>query len=132
MLVPTCIISTNRDMGLQYVVDGGGLLHKLSWPKHPSYADICQMYILNVRSSYDHALVVFDGYHGSSTKDEAHRRRTGNEVGASVAVSREMHLTMSKEAFLANSSNKQDFINLLAEDMVKADITVEHAIGDAD
>lgn len=110
----------------------GGLLHKFAWPKHSSYAEICTMYIKHVSSSYGHALVVFDGYHGPSTKDETHRRRTGNDIGVSVAVSAEMRLTMSKKAFLANTSNKQALINLLAEEMVKADITVEHAEGDAD
>jgi len=131
-LVPTCIVSTTPDMGLQFIVDGGGLLHKFSWPKHSTYDEICTMYIRHVRSSYGHALVVFDGYHGSSTKDETHRRRTGNDIGASVSVSAVMRLTMSKKAFLANTSNKQALINLLAEYMVKTDIDVEHAQGDAD
>ena len=131
-LVPACIVSSTLDMGLQFIVDGGGLLHKFSWPKHSSYADICAMYTRHVISSYGHALVVFDGYHGSSTKDEAHRRRIGNAIGATVSVSAEMRLTMSKKAFLANASNKQALINLLAEDLVKEEITVEHAEGDAD
>lgn len=39
---------------------------------------------------------------------------------------------MSKEAFLANTSNKQGLIILLADNLVKAGITVEHAEGDAD
>ncbi|KAK3713858.1 hypothetical protein QZH41_001887 [Actinostola sp. cb2023] len=90
------------------------------------------MYIRHVRSSYGHALVVLDGYHGPSTKDEAHRHRTGNECGASVSVSAEMRLTMSKKAFLGNTSNKQALINLLASDMVKEGIDVEHAVVDAD
>lgn len=85
-LVPTCITSGMPDMGLQFIVDGGGLLHKFAWPKHSSYAEICGMYTRHLHSSYGHALVVFDGYHGPSTKDEAHHRRTGNSVGASVSV----------------------------------------------
>lgn len=131
-LVPECVVSTTLDTGLQFVIDGGALLHKFLWPKHSNYAEICTMYVRHVRSSYGCALVVFDGYHGSTTKDEAHRRRTGSHIGASVSVSAEMHLTMSKKAFLANTANKQALINLLAEDMVKAGITVEHAEGDAD
>jgi len=75
---------------------------------------------------------VFDGYHGPSTSDEAHRHRTGNDVGASVSVSAEMRLTMSKKAFLGNTSNKQALINLLASEIVKEGIDVEHAVGDAD
>ena len=55
-------------------------------------------------------MVVFDGYRGSNTKDEAHRRRTGNDIGATVLVSAEMYLTMSKKALLANTFNKQALI----------------------
>jgi len=131
-LVPSSIILDINDMRLQFVIDGGGLLHKFSWPKHSSYEEICAMYTRHLRESFDHALVVFDGYHDSSTKDEAHRRRKANDVGASVSVSAEMRLSMSKKAFLANPSNKQAFIYLLAGYLVKAGITVEHAEGDAD
>ena len=131
-LVPSITTLDNIDMNLQFVIDGGGLLHKFSWPKHSSYAEICAMYTRYVKGNYGQVLVVFDGYHGPSTKDEAHRRRKGNDVGASVSVSAEMRLTMSKKAFLANESNKQAFINLLAEYLAMAGVTVEHAEGDAD
>ena len=36
------------------------------------------------------------------------------------------------KVFLANSSNKQASINLLAEYMAKVDTTVQHAEGDSD
>ena len=130
-LHPTCV-SAPIDTGVQFIVDGGGLLHKFSWPKHSSYAEICMMYIRYVRSAYGTAVVVFDGYHGATTKDEAHRRRTGTEVGASVSVSLDMRLTMTKKAFLANGSNKQALIDVLAVEMAKADIIVKHSVGDAD
>ena len=87
-LVPDCIISS-LPKGLQYVIDGGGLLHKFSWPKHSTYGKIYAMYTQHITRGYDIALVVFDGYHGPSTKDEAHRKRKGNNVGASVSVSLE-------------------------------------------
>lgn len=91
------------------------------------------MYVQHVSNTHGQgALVVFDGYHGPSTKDETHRRRTGYDVSASVAVSAEMRLTMNKKAFLANGSNKQALIQLLAAEMVKEGISVEHAVGDAD
>ncbi|KAG0713878.1 hypothetical protein GWK47_015218 [Chionoecetes opilio] len=131
-LVPESSSATSCDMSMQYILDGGSLLHKFSWPKNASYSEICEMYVRHIKQSYCHALVVFDGYHGSSTKDEAHRRRMGNDIGATVLVSPEVHVTMTKKSFLANPSNKQAFINLLAEQMTKADIAVEHAKGDAD
>ena len=131
-LVPECIISS-LPKGLQYVINGGGLLHKFSWRKHSTYAEICAMYTQHITRSYDIALVVLlHGYHGPSTKDEAHRKRTGNDVGASVSVSSEMRLTMNKKAFLSNERNKQALINLLSQKMSKAGISVAHAEGDAD
>ena len=85
------------------------------------------MYVQHVSNTYGQgALVVFGGYHGPNTKDETHRLRTGNDVGASVAVSVEMRLTMNKKAFLANGSNKQALVQLIAAEMVKEGISVEH------
>ncbi len=77
------------------------------------------MYVRHVSSNYGRACVVFDGYHGPTTKDETHRRRIGNDVGASVAVSNDMRLPMRKKAFLANTENKQALIILLADHMTK-------------
>ena len=112
-------MSSVPNASLQYITDRGGLLRKFSWPKHATYAKIGTMYIRHVKSSYGHAEVVFDGYHGPSTKDETHHHRTGNDVGAPISVSKEMGLTMNKKAFLGSVSNKQGLINLLAREMVK-------------
>ena len=43
-----------------------------------------------------------------------------------------MPLLEKKEDFLANSQNKQKFIELVGEKMKKAKISVVHAEGDAD
>ena len=131
-LVPESVVSTLPTTGLRYVIDGGGLLHKFAWPKNSTYAEICALYVRHVSSNYANVTVVFDGYHGPSAKDEAHRRRASNDVGATVSVTKEMCLTMSKKAFLGNASNKQALIYLLADEMVRAGIHVEHALGDAD
>lgn len=66
--------------------------------------------------------------------DQALRTKSaiGTEVGACVSVSGEMRLTMTKKAFLGNSANKQALIYLLAEEMQKEGIAVEHADEDAD
>jgi len=79
--VPACITASPQP-NVQYIVDGGALLHRFPWPKQNSYSDICNMYTRYIRLTYGHALVVFDGYHGSTTKNEAHHRRMGQEVGA--------------------------------------------------
>ena len=47
-----------------------------------------------------------------------------------VSVTKEMRLTMTKKAFLGNTSNQQALIYLLANGMVRAVIHVEHASGD--
>ena len=131
--VPECIIPTTPSNEAQFIIDGGALLHKFPWPKNSTYAEICRLYTQYVVNTYSDAVVVFDGYDGgASTKDETHRRRAGNDIGASVSVSADMRLTMSKKAFLANPSNKQALINLIAVDMSSAGITVEHSQGDAD
>ena len=97
-LVPESVLASVQTTGFQFVIDGGGLLHKFSWPKHSTYSTICNMYVQHVSNTYGQgALVVFDGYQGPRTKDETHRRRTGNDVGASVVVSAEMRLTMTEQ-----------------------------------
>ena len=101
-LVNACIMPKLPTAGLQYVADGGGLLHKFSWPKHPTYSQICEMYVRHVKANYGNALIIFDGYHGQSTKDEVQHRRMEDDVGATVSVSSEMRLTMSKKAFQRN------------------------------
>ena len=55
----------------------------------------------------------------ATSMDEAHHRRTGSGIGASVSVSAEMCLSMSNKAVIASTPNKQALINVLAEDMVK-------------
>ena len=130
-LVPESVISTLPTIGLRYGIDGG-LLHKFAWTKNSTYAEICALYVRHVSSNYANVTVVFDGYHGPSAKDEAHRRRASNDVGATVSVTKEMRLTMSMKAFLGNASNKQALIYLLADEMVQAGIHVEHALGDVD
>ena len=57
-LVPASVVLSLDDRGLQYVVDGGGLLHKFSKPKHSTYVEICYMYAQHIKSTYGNALVV--------------------------------------------------------------------------
>ena len=68
----------------------------------------------------------------SSTKDMAHKRRNEDRVGQSVSFTKEMNLTVSKELFLNNSSNKQHFIQFLADHLTEIGCHVSHARFDAD
>ena len=55
-----------------------------------SYDDICQLYGNYVQSRYQTATIIFDSYtSGLSTKDEAHQRRSGGEMGVNVQFKRD-------------------------------------------
>ena len=60
---------------------------------------------------YGEVIVVFDGYDESSTKDVIHQRRAKGHAGVAVTFTEDMKLTMKKVNFVANSTNKQQFIN---------------------
>eukprot|EP00745_Piridium_sociabile_P030472 TRINITY_DN50548_c0_g4_i3.p1 TRINITY_DN50548_c0_g4~~TRINITY_DN50548_c0_g4_i3.p1 ORF type:complete len:817 (-),score=203.09 TRINITY_DN50548_c0_g4_i3:38-2488(-) len=133
------IWSATKQLGVQlpedvvFVIDGGSLLHRLSWPRGTRYNQLVQMYISFISRNYNRGIVVFDGYSsGPSTKDVAHLRRNGGVTGPFIAFAGDMVLTESKERFLANPANKQRFIHLLSQALVKSGFDSLHARGDAD
>lgn len=105
---------------------GRHVLHKSSWPKHSTCGEICKIYIRHARSIRFIWLVPWNP---TSLNREWHcyfsfsfcRSATNHE-----------QKKKKKKAFLTNTSNKQSLIDLPAEEMVKIDIDVEHAQGDAD
>ncbi|KAK3108216.1 hypothetical protein FSP39_003394 [Pinctada imbricata] len=76
-------IWTDRDCGTDslqscrlFVLDGGSLLHRLSWPQKSTFGEIVQMYTQYVLNKFTNPCVVFDGYESApSTKDMTHVRR---------------------------------------------------------
>ena len=46
----------------QYVIDGGSLLHKITWPANVTYEAIAKMYDTYLLKNYPNAIIVFDGY----------------------------------------------------------------------
>ena len=57
-------------------VDGGALLHQVSWNKNCSYSEIINQYCDYLQNNYGSWIVVFDAYgNGASAKDQEHRRR---------------------------------------------------------
>lgn len=115
------------------VLDGGSLIHKYPWKKGTTFDVIADMYVTHVEKNFVSPIVIFDGYlSGPSTKDTAHRRRSMGIVGPKVIFKPGIPLKSKKEHFLANSDNKQNFINLLSEKLQKRDIRTLHADGDAD
>ena len=75
---------------------------------------------------------MFDGYGTSLTKDMAHRRRAKGKKGPTVSFTKEMNLTVAKDLFLSDQTNKQQFIEYLAQDLESAGCQVCHATADAD
>ena len=117
---------------VQYVLDGGALLHRIPWPRgFPTYMDICDLYCYYVTRKYGAAIVVFDGYTSSSTKDMTQQRRAGGKTGTTVTFSDDMKVTM-KDHFLSNSSNKQSFISMLSSYQQKRNCQTRHPQADAD
>ena len=117
---------------VQYVLDGGALIHRIPWTRGAKYQEICSVYTRYVSKKYGEAVVVFDGYSGKSTKDTTHERRTKGHAGVTVAFTSNMQLTMSKAKFLANKTNKQQFIKMLRDQLEMNNCKVHHAPGDAD
>ena len=85
-----------------------------------------------VTGKYGATVVIFDSYKQSSTKDMTHQRRTGGKTATSVTFSDYMKLTMKKDHFLSNSSNKQSFINMLSRYLQKVGCQTHHSQADAD
>jgi len=116
-----------------HVLDGGSLLHRVKWPRNGTYGDILSMYTGFVRKNYGStAVVVFDGYsNGPSAKDHEHERRAV-KMAATVQVQESHPVVCCQQAFLANASNKSQFIALLGQRLSANGHTVHYAPGDAD
>ena len=68
---------TEHKEPVQFVLDGGSLLHKLTWPKGLTFDEISNLYTDYVQSQFGRPVVIFDGYiQEPSTKDITHIRRS--------------------------------------------------------
>jgi len=117
---------------VQFVLDGGSLLQRIPWTQGKTYGEICTAYTDYVAKKYGEAIVVFDGYETLSTKDMAHKRRSKGRSGVSVSFKNSIKLSTRKETFLANSTNKQQFIHMLGSHLERVKCKVYHSPGDAD
>ena len=58
---------------VQHLLDGGALLHRITWPHgFSTYQQICALYCDYVSRNFGPAIVVFDGYRIPSTKYTTH------------------------------------------------------------
>ena len=119
----------------KYVLDGGALLHRTTWKVGSTFGMIIQNYFRYIQGRYcqnSMPVIVFDGYHGPSTKDCTHMRRNGQIEGPQVDFNSDSELTMQRQIFLSCAENKSDFIILLGTYLTKKGCTVFYADGDAD
>ena len=118
---------------VQYVLDGGALLHRIPGNSGETYERISSHYVRYVGDRYGTAVIVFDGYVSApSTKDVAHSRRARSHSSLLVNLTKDIACTMMKDDFLANQTNKQRFVNLLSDDLQRQQNDVLHARADAD
>ena len=121
--------SSNRD-DMKYVIDGGMLMHRITWKVGSSFTDICASYV-SFLSKYPQCTVVFDGYR-NSTKDMAHKVRSKNLSCSNITVELSTCLTVKKAQCLSNPGNKQRFIDLLSEYLIRSGFSCLNAQSDAD
>ena len=74
---------------------------------------------------------MFDGYR-NSTKDMAHKVRSKNLSCSNITVELSKCLTVKKAQFLSNPGNKQRFIDLLSEYLIRSGFSCFNAQSDAD
>ena len=123
----------NPSGDVQYVLDGGALLHRVPWPRGSTYESVSHLYVRYVTQKYGAAAIVFDGYNDEpTTKDATHLRRTGDCVGVTVHFASGMMIKSKKDEFLNNKANKQRFIHYLRDNLERAGCSVDHAKDDAD
>ena len=116
----------------EYVLDGGSLIHHLSWKRGDSYGAIAPSYADFTIKHYGKAAVVFDGYSDSaSIKDNTHQRR-GRNTHPVINFTAQTEFVGRKDDFLSVSVNKQGHIKLVSEKLEKKGCTVINAPGDAD
>ncbi|GFN75907.1 hypothetical protein PoB_000241300 [Plakobranchus ocellatus] len=95
-LVPAASQESEKDIvdetsDIEYVLDGGSLLHRIPWRRSDTFAAIGQIYVEYVQRMYMKPRIVFDGYNdGPSTKDATHLRRSCGVIGPTIRFNPEM------------------------------------------
>ncbi|KAJ8878756.1 hypothetical protein PR048_019342 [Dryococelus australis] len=118
---PLC--SSSIDLKTSYtVVDGGFLLHRVTWNVGTKLFSIFEQYV-----SYfvNHYAVIFYGYEDVNSTKCAEQKRTGtSKTSVEVIFDENMLAAVQQENFLANKKNKTKLIEL--------GIEASTATGDAD
>lgn len=120
---------------VQYMLDGGALLHRVPWPRgSPTYKEVCDLYWTFIQRKYGRSTVVFDGYDHMSTKAMTQQRFASGKAAAPVTFTESMTITIKKNNFLSNPKNKQSFLLMLRETLQNVGFVTltHHTNGEAD
>ena len=122
-----------------FVYDGMYMLHIMSWPKAgtiPALREMFTDFLAYDLNPHDQAALVLDDYEHVTTKaPEQKRRKLSQKLCPVIRLDLRTPIPSDKEAFLANTQNKQSLINILGRYVTeKLNMNVIHAKqeGDAD
>ena len=98
-----------------------------------TFKEIVKQCCAFVKKHYGVCTVVFYGYpDGPTKKDQTHSDRYRSQEGTEITISPNTHLTVKKDDFLPNKSNKTGLIKLLSDEFSSKGIKVLLATDDAD
>ena len=119
---------------VEYVIDGGSLLRTMvNFKYNTTFKEIVEQCCGFVKKHYGVRTVVFDGYpDGPTKKDQTHSDRYRSQEGIEITISPNTHLTVKKDDFLPNKSNKTGLIKHLSDEFSSKGIKVLLATDDAD
>ena len=126
--------SATRIRGLlPQIIDGGWLLHQISYQSNETFKSIVSKYtgLVGMLGNGQKTVVVLDGYSNISTKDHEHKRRLKNHC-ANMTLALDTPCTMSKERFLSNGHNKSQLISFISNRLSAKGVDVFGADDDAD
>lgn len=121
--------------GSHFVIDGGYLLHFVSWPKEYTYAGVCSRYVDFVLKQYgQYSSVIFDGYTDTSCNTKTHEqdRRASRVTLPDIVVSLDTPVSVKQPAFLNNRKNKAQLTPFLKNAFEQNHVTCYQSDGDAD
>ena len=110
----------------------GTLIQQIQLSRGSTYRCIVNQQTEYVTHKYRYAVVVFDDYGSTNTKDMTHQRRSNGNAGTTVTFTGDTPVTLKTDPFLAYRKNKQRFIFMLSEELTKKNCETRHSSGDAD
>ncbi|KAK6168833.1 hypothetical protein SNE40_020007 [Patella caerulea] len=116
-----------------FVIDGGWLLHRITWKRNVTFNEILCQYSEFVRQRFAcKCMIVMDGYVESNIKDHERLRRINGKVCGDVMVRLDTLNKYHQSNFLSNNTNKSRIVELLAARLSEDGHIVRKCSGDAD